>query len=87
MIFKKNQQTIELPKRTYYNQYGRCINVSTGLILGLFIDKSLFILTKGLSVFIPPFAVMLLTKGKKLFSIRFEITFPKIIEKFISHLI
>lgn len=82
---RNNTISIGLPKRTYYNQYGRSINVSTGLILGLIIDKSLFILTKGLSVFIPPFAALLLTKGKQLFTIRFERTFPKIIEKFISH--
>ena len=64
-------------KRTYYNTYGRSINLSIGLILGLLIDKVLFILTKGLSVVIPPFSVLLMNKGLVLYSIRFEKDFGK----------
>lgn len=76
-----------LPKRTYYNEYGRCINISLGLILGIFLDKVLFYITKGVSTLFPPLSVILLNKGKVLYKIRFEKTFHPLIEKFlISHL-
>ena len=86
MWFKKKKDFWNFPKRSYYSTYGRCINVTTGLIWGLFIDKGLFILSKGLSVFIPPFAVLLINKGRKLFTIRFERKFSKMIERFLGHL-
>jgi hypothetical protein len=76
---------IQLKKHTY--KYGRCVNVSTGLILGLLIDKILFVLTKGISVVIPPFAAMLMCKGKLLFRIRFDKKFGKIGEIIISHFV
>jgi len=67
--------------------YGRCIDVSIGLILGLLLDKALFIFSKGLSVLIPPMAVLLMTKGKSLFKIRFEKDFHPLLERFfISHI-
>ena len=78
---------INKSKRTYYKQYGNCINLSTGLIIGVIIDKVLIYLTKGLSIFIPPFAVMLMTKGKVLKQIRFEKQFPKPIQYFLNHFI
>lgn len=85
---QKELKWFGIKKRTFYNEYGRSINVSTGLILGLFLDKLLFYLTKGLSVLIPPLSVFLITKGKVLFRIRFERKFNKFIEKFIiCHLI
>ena len=88
-MFRKKKQDFWnfIPKRSYYSTYGRCINVTTGLIWGLFIDKGLFILSKGFSMFIPPFALMLISKGRKLFTIRFERKFPKMIEKFLAHFI
>ena len=67
--------------------YGRCINVSYGLIIGLIIDKSLFYVTKGLSVFFPPFAMLLMGKGKVLFTLRFEKTFNGVFEKLLNHII
>jgi len=84
---QKDLQWFGIKNKSYYNTYGRCINISTGLILGLLIDKGLFILTKGLSLLIPPFAIILMSKGHMITSIRFERTFNGIIEKFISHLI
>lgn len=84
---QKEMQWFGIEKKSYYNQYGTCINVSTGLILGLFIDKTLFYITKGLSVLIPPFSVMLLNKGFILTKIRFEKQFHPLIEKYIiTHL-
>ena len=50
-------------KRTFYKQYGRVIPVSVGLLIGFAIDKALFILTKGISLVIPPFSAMLLGRG------------------------
>lgn len=76
-----------IKKKSYYNQYGRCINFSTGLLLGIAIDKLLFIYTYGFSIFIPPFAFMLMSKGHVLFSIRFERTFNKYVEKVLSHFV
>lgn len=67
--------------------YGRCINFSYGLIIGLLLDKSLFYLTKGLSVLFPPFAIMLMGKGKVLFTLRFERKYNKLIERFLNHII
>ena len=89
MNFKsKNNFWDFIPKnRKPDNYYGRAINISIGLILGIIIDKLLFIITKGLSIFFPPFAALLMTKGPVLYSIRFEKNFPKIIEKFLSHFI
>ena len=83
---QKEMQWFGIRRKSYYNQYGRCINVSYGLILGLLLDKLLLYLSKGLSVVFPPFAVLLLNRGPKLFSIRFERKFNKNIERFISHL-
>lgn len=72
--------------RTYYNQYGRVIPLSISLIAGLFIDKVLFYITKGLSVFIPPFSVMLMNKGYCFKEIRFEKDFGKF-EFLIKHFV
>ena len=72
--------------RNGVSNYGRCINFSYGLIFGLIIDKALFYITKGLSVFLPPFAVLLMGKGKILFSLRFEKTFNGVFEKLLSHI-
>ena len=66
--------------------YGRCINFSYGLIIGLILDKVLFYVTKGLSVFFPPFAVLFMGKGKVLFTCRFEKTFNGVFEKLLSHI-
>jgi len=68
-------------------KYGRCINFSYGLIFGLIIDKGLFFLSKGLSVFFPPFAMFLMGKGKVLFTLRFDKTFNGLFEKVLSHII
>ena len=76
-----------IKNKSFYNQYGRCVNVSYGLLGGLVIDKVLFIVTKGLSSFIPPFAVMLMGRGKVLFNIRFEKKFNRTIERFLSHIV
>lgn len=72
--------------RNGINSYGRCINFSYGLIAGLILDKSLFIVTKGLSVFFPPFAMLLMGKGKVLFTLRFEKTFNGVFERLLSHI-
>lgn len=72
--------------RNNISNYGRCINFSIGLIIGLIIDKVLFYITKGLSMFFPPFAVILMSKGKVLFTLRFEKKFNNMIEKFLSHI-
>ena len=82
---KKEMQWFGIKKKSFYNTYGRSINVSTGLIFGLLIDKTLFYLTKGLSIFIPPFAALLLSKGTVLCSIKFEKEFNPIVEKLLSH--
>ena len=73
--------------RNGINNYGRCINISYGLIIGLVLDKSLFYITKGLSVFFPPFAALLMGKGKILFTLRFEKTFNGVFERVLSHII
>ena len=84
---QKEMQWFGIEKKSYYNQYGRCINVSTGLILGLLIDKALLYITKGLSVVIPPVSVLLISKGTLLFKIRFDKKFNKFTEKYIiAHL-
>ena len=85
-----NQKELDwygIKKRTYYNQYGRAINFSYGLIIGLFLDKILFYITKGLSFLIPPLSVLLMNKGKVIYTLRFEKTFNNYIEKFLSHII
>ncbi len=82
-FFRINPNRFNRPR----NAYGRCINFSLGLIAGLLIDKCLFIVTKGFSVFIPPFAVMLMSKGKVLYSLRFDREFHPLIERFLKHFI
>ena len=72
--------------RNGVSSYGRCINFSYGLILGLIIDKCLFYVTKGLSVFFPPFAVLFMGKGRVLFTMRFEKTFNGVFERLLSHI-
>ena len=81
-----SKEWLGIPNRTYYNKYGRSIIVSIGLLVGLGIDKSLFILTKGASVIIPPFSVLLMSKGKVLFTVRFEKKYSKITEHLLKHL-
>ena len=75
------------PMNLACEEYGRVINLSVGLLIGLAIDKSLLYVSKGLSVFIPPFAIMLMSKGKILHTIRFDKTFSKPVEKLLSHFI
>lgn len=67
--------------------YGRAINVSTGLILGLLIDKMLLWKTQGASSLFPPVSVLLMTKGTTLGTIRFDRKFNKYVEKFLSHMV
>ena len=73
--------------RNNVTSYGRCVNISYGLIIGLVIDKCLFYVTKGLSIIFPPFAALLMGKGKVLFTLRFEKTFNGVFEKLLSHII
>jgi hypothetical protein len=81
-----SKEWLGIPDRTYYTNYGRCIRVTSGLFVGLIIDKSLFILTKGASIVIPPFSALLIARGKVLFSVRFERKFGKIGEYLLKHI-
>jgi ABC-type sugar transport system permease subunit len=73
-------------RRQYTNRYNKVIRVSVGLIIGLIIDKVLFFKSKGLSVFIPPFAVMLMSKGYVFKEIEFQKDFG-FFNKFVNHLV
>lgn len=70
-----------------YDKYGRVIKISIGLLMGLVIDKVLFYVSKGLSIFLPPFAVMLMNKGRVLKEIRFERNFSSLTNKLLDHFI
>lgn len=85
-LFTSKQFNLMLNRNKSFKSYGKAIKLSLGLIIGLCIDKALFIITKGLSVFIPPFAVMLMNKGLVLKEIRFEKDLG-IFNKLIDHII
>lgn len=82
---------LQFEKHSKYDSYGRCINLSAGMLIGALIDKTIFICLpkayKFVSMIIPPFAVSLATKGKLLKQIRFEKTFSKPLEILLSHFV
>lgn len=79
LVFLKNKTKFWsfLGSKSNYKieRYGRVITLSVGLLAGLVIDKFLFYVTRGLSVFIPPFAVMLMKRGWVIWEFRFEKNF------------
>lgn len=85
-LFTNKQYGYMLKRNNTFKRYGKAIKLSLGLIIGLGIDKALFIVTKGLSIFIPPFAVMLMNKGLVLKEIRFEKDLG-LFNKLIDHII
>jgi hypothetical protein len=85
-LFTNKQHESMLSRNKSFKSYGKAIKVTLGLIIGLVIDKTLFIVSKGLSVFIPPFAVMLINKGLVLKEIRFEKDLG-ILNKLVDHII
>lgn len=66
--------------------YGRCIHISIGLLVGLIIDKALLYITKGASTLLPPVSVLLMSRGRTLYNLRFERRFNPLIERLIRHL-
>lgn len=84
----KHKFTKRVPFTVYRNtnRYGKCIRLSFGLVIGLIIDKILIVISKGISVIIPPFAVMLMKKGFVIKEFRFEKDFGKL-NFVINHLV
>jgi len=85
-LFTNKQYDSMLNRNNTLNKYGKAIKLSLGLIVGLCIDKVLFYITKGLSIFIPPFSVMLMNKGFIIKEIRFEKDFG-MFNRLVDHII
>lgn len=84
-LFSKSFK-ITIARKEPSNRYGRCVRLSSGLILGLLLDKALLFITKGKSALVPfSFTPLLMKKGFVLKEIRFEKEFGKF-DKLVNHL-